>query len=213
FTHAFAEDGAMFIQARITDDRGETAVSEVLLLTVVSQPPVARFSADFDDNTEGSLVQFVDSSVDDDGMIASWAWDFGDGVTSNDSNPSHIYNSGGTFIITLSVIDDDGMQSAPTMFEIEIRNSAPQAEFNLQQSTASAGSPLTFIDESFDSSSNGNIIHVAWDFGDGSYQAGGPSSTSEYSHTFAVAGTYIVTLYVIDNDGELGLVQLPITIL
>ena len=99
------------------------------------------------------------------------------------------------------------------MFEIEIRNSAPQAEFNLQQSTASAGSPLTFIDESFDSSSNGNIIHVAWDFGDGSYQAGGLSSTSEYSHTFAVAGTYIVTLYVIDNDGELGLVQLPITIL
>ena len=213
FAHAFSEDGAMFIQARITDDRGETAVSEVLLLTVVNQQPEARFAVEFDDNAEGSLVLFLDSSVDNDGTIASWAWDFGDGFTSNDSNPSHIYNGGGTFIVTLAVSDDDGMRSAPTVFEIEVLNSAPQAEFSLQQSMANAGSPLTFIDESFDSSSDGNIIHVAWDFGDGSYQAGGPASTSEYSHTFAVAGTYIVTLYVIDNDGALGLVKLPITVL
>jgi len=212
-THAFDDDGVTFVQARITDDQGESALSEVLFLVVVNQQPVARFAADFKSNAEGSLVQFVDSSMDKDGTITTWAWDFGDGYTSNEPSPSHIYNTGGTFFVTLSVTDDDGMRSAPYMFEIEIVNSAPQAEFSLQQSMATAGSPLTFVDESFDSSSNGTIVHVAWDFGDGSYQVGGPSSNSEYSHTFAAAGTYMVTLYVIDNDGALGLVQLPITVL
>lgn len=212
-THAFDDDGVTFIQARITDNQGESALSEVLFLVVVNQQPVARFAADFDSNAEGSLLQFVDSSMDNDGSIASWAWDFGDGYTSKDPNPTHIYNTGGTFFVTLSVTDDDGMRSAPYMFEVEIVNSAPQAEFGLQQSMVLAGSLLTFIDESFDLSTNGTIVHVAWDFGDGSYQAGGPSSNSEYSHTFAAAGTYMVTLYVIDNDGALGRIQLPITVL
>jgi PKD repeat protein len=115
--------------------------------------------------------------------------------------------------VTLSVIDNDGSLSEPYMFEVDVLNTAPQAEFSLQQSTASAGSPLTFIDESFDSSNDGDIIHVAWDFGDGAYQAGGPSLNSEYSHTFAVAGTYVVTLYVIDDQGSLGRAQTTIHVL
>ena len=115
--------------------------------------------------------------------------------------------------MTLSVTDDDGAVSESAAFDVDVVNSAPQAAFSLQQSTVSAGSPITFIDESFDPSCNGGIIHVAWDFGDGLYQAGGPSFNGEYYHTFAIAGTYIVTLYVIDNGGALARIQLPITVL
>ena len=209
-THSYSEDGVVSVQVRITDDLGKSGVSEVLLLTVANQQPLARFAVDTGDSAEGSLVQFVDSSYDNDGLIASWAWDFGDGFTSNEPSPSHIYNAGGSFSVTLLATDNDGSLSEPYVFEVEVLNTAPQAEFRLQQSTASVGSPLTFIDESFDSSNDGDIIHVAWDFGDGAYQAGGPSLNSEYSHTFAVAGTYVVTLYVIDDQGALGRAQTTI---
>jgi PKD repeat protein len=36
-----------------------------------------------------------------------WRWDFGDGNTSSQQNPSHTYTSGGTYVVTLSVTDDD----------------------------------------------------------------------------------------------------------
>ena len=212
-THSYTEDGTVSVQVRITDNLGESVVSDVLLLTVMNQQPLARFDVDFEDSTEGSLVQFVDSSYDDDGIIVSWAWDFGDGSTSNEANPSHIYNTSGHFSVTLSVTDDDGSLSETTVFDVEVHNLAPQAEFSLQQAIVIAGSPLTFIDESFDSSSDGGIVHVAWDFGDGSYQAGGPSLNNEYSHTFAVSGTYVITLYVIDDDGAMARAQMTIQIL
>ena len=211
--HSYTEDGTVSVQVRITDDLGESVVSDVLLLTVVNQQPLARFAVDFGDSAEGSLAQFVDSSVDNDGTIASWTWDFGDGFTSNDPSPSHIYNAAGIFSATLSVTDNDGAESETTVFEVEVLNTAPQAVFTLDQSTLTAGSALILIDESFDPSSDGEIVHVAWDFGDGVYQAGGPSSNNEYSHTFAVSGTYVITLYVIDDDGAMARAQMTIQIL
>ena len=211
--HSYVEDDVISLQLRVTNDSGESSVSDVLTLTVVNQQPVAEFSAEFGDDPKGTLVQFVDSSYDYDGTIASWIWSFGDGHTSNDLNPYHVYDASGNYTVTLSVIDNDHAQSESYVFNVEILNAAPQAGFSLQQATASAGSPLTFFDESVDSDSDGGIIHVAWDFGDGAYQAGSPSANSEYSHTFAVAGIYFVTLYVIDDDGALGRTQLPITIL
>jgi PKD repeat protein len=212
-TRTYTEDGTVSVQVRITDDLGKSVVSDVLLLTIVNRQPLARFSADFEGSAEGSLVQFVDSSHDDDGVIASWMWDFGDGFTSNESSPSHTYNTSGVFRATLSVTDNDGVLSETYGFEITVLNTAPQAEFTLDQPTVSAGSPLILIDESFDPSSNGEIVHVAWDFGDGVYQAGGPSSNNEYSHAFAVSGTYVITLYVIDNDGAMARTQMTIQVL
>ncbi len=51
------------------------------------------------------------------------------------------------------------------------------------------------------------------DFGDGTYLAGGPSSDNVYSHTFTVAGSYTITLYVIDNDGSMARAQSTVVVL
>ncbi len=52
---------------------------------------------------EGPLtVQFTDRSVGD-GDIASWSWDFGDGQTSGDRNPSHTYYTEGVYQVSLTV--------------------------------------------------------------------------------------------------------------
>jgi PKD repeat protein len=51
---------------------------------------------------------FFDQSKDDDGTIASWQWDFGDGTTSSERNPIHIFAAPGQFDALLTVTDNDG---------------------------------------------------------------------------------------------------------
>ncbi len=63
--------------------------------------PVAAFSEVPADLT----VTFTDESTDD-GTIVSWAWDFGDGNTSTDQNPVHVYAAYGTYNVSLTVTDD-----------------------------------------------------------------------------------------------------------
>ena len=67
------------------------------------EDPVAAFTF----STDNLLVNFFDQSTDD-GFIASWAWDFGDGGSSTSSNPSHNYSTAGTYSVSLTVTDNDG---------------------------------------------------------------------------------------------------------
>ncbi len=71
-------------------------------------PPTADFSYSATDLS----VSFTDQSSDSDGSIVSWSWDFKDGSTSDDQNPIHIYASGGTYSVTLTVTDDDGASNS-----------------------------------------------------------------------------------------------------
>ncbi|MFW6117167.1 MAG: S8 family serine peptidase [Thermoproteota archaeon] len=65
-------------------------------------------TADFTYTTSGLTVDFTDQSSDSDGTISSWSWNFGDGGTSTAQNPSHTYDSDGTYTVQLTVTDDGG---------------------------------------------------------------------------------------------------------
>ena len=51
---------------------------------------------------------FTDASSDSDGWIASWHWDFGDSGSSTVQNPNHAYGDASTYLVSLTVTDDDG---------------------------------------------------------------------------------------------------------
>ena len=97
-------------------------VSITLLVGVLSgcveeaeekQAPVANFTVP--DNTDiNSDIQFTDTSTDD-GTIEEWLWDFGDGESSTEQNPMHMYNETGTFTVKLTVTDDDGETASKEM--------------------------------------------------------------------------------------------------
>ncbi|SFM97832.1 YCF48-related protein [Dokdonella immobilis] len=70
----------------------------------VNQPPQASFNY----LTTGLSVALTDTSVDNDGTIASWLWDFGDGTTSVEQNPMHAFASADSYLVRLTVTDDDG---------------------------------------------------------------------------------------------------------
>jgi len=158
-------------------------------------------------STEAAEYAFRDASTDLDGTISRWSWTFGDGAVSDEPNPTHGYGDDGSYTVTLVVIDEDGGESAPVSREFVVENAAPVAEFALESRSSVVGQPVRFVDESADPSPNGSIVHVAWDFGDGTYLAGGPVASGEYEHTYATAGTYTVTLYVVDDDGSMSYVS------
>ncbi|NTS77753.1 S8 family serine peptidase [Catenovulum sp. SM1970] len=66
--------------------------------------PVAKFSY----QVNGKSVSFSDSSTDDKG-VASHAWSFGDGASSSSANPSHTYSQDGTYTVSLTVKDAEGL--------------------------------------------------------------------------------------------------------
>ncbi len=66
-------------------------------ITIVTTPPLADFSATPTSGQVPLTVQFTDQSIDIDGTVVSWSWNFGDGNTSIEQNPSHTYETYGVY--------------------------------------------------------------------------------------------------------------------
>jgi PKD repeat protein len=73
--------------------------------------PIANFDFSPLNPFVDDVVQFFDKSVDYDGDIISWFWDFGDGSNSNEQNPTHNYSNSGTYNVSLFIEDDEGFNS------------------------------------------------------------------------------------------------------
>jgi PKD repeat protein len=70
-----------------------------------NQPPVAEFTYNVNDLS----VSFdASASIDPDGSIVNYAWNFGDGTTGSGATASHTYETAGTFSVTLTVTDNEG---------------------------------------------------------------------------------------------------------
>ena len=79
-----------------------------LTQTTIS-PPLASFS--IDDSGEGApvTVQFTDTTQ---GKVTSWQWDFGDGTSSTEQNPTHEYTRAGSYLVQLIIAGPDGSDMA-----------------------------------------------------------------------------------------------------
>ncbi len=129
-------------------------------------------------------IQFYDSTVASfDATITGWSWDFGDGDTSTDQNPAHLYTASGSYQVTLTVTDNIGC-SGTTVQGITILAGAI-ANF----SWTSIGLTVNFIN----TSSFNPEYSIQWTFGDGS-----SSSLQTPTHTYSSFGSYDVCLIVTD---------------
>lgn len=79
-----------------------------LIVAPVLSAPVANFTGTPRQGLAPITVQFTDTST---GSPTSWLWNFGDGSTSTDQNPSHTFTSANTYDITLKVTNSGGSNS------------------------------------------------------------------------------------------------------
>jgi PKD repeat protein len=104
-------------------------------------PPVAVASVTPDHGSAPLTVQFSSAdSYDPDGTISATSWDFGDGGSSNDANPSHTYTSVDTFQVALTVTDDDGA-THNTIISVEVTDGTSVYEGDVFGTWNVAGSP------------------------------------------------------------------------
>ncbi|MCK5827792.1 PKD domain-containing protein, partial [Candidatus Bipolaricaulota bacterium] len=159
--------------------------------------PTANFSYSPTNPPVGAWVQFdASSSSDSDGTIASYAWNFGDGSTDSGAGIWHRFNASGTYIVTLTVTDNDGASDTMTQaVQVGTSNQPPTAAFSATPTNPMVNAWVQF-DASASSDTDGSIASHAWNFGDGSTGTG-----SLVWHQFTTPGTYIVTLTVTDDDG------------
>jgi len=92
------------VLARTIDDK----LSPNLAPTVA---PVAAPAA----GVEPVSVAFTSNAVDPDGSITYTLWNFGDGSTSNDPNPTHVYTCDGNYTASVEVVDDRGAVTSATV--------------------------------------------------------------------------------------------------
>ncbi len=151
--------------------------------------PTAEFAGTPLSGVSPLVVEFTDLST---GVPTAWSWDFGDGQTSPEQNPTHTYTSSGAFTVSLVVSNSIGADQHVLIDYVLVDIIPPEAEFS---GTPTAGlSPLTvqFQDES----TGGIPTSWLWDFGDGF-----TSTQPDPPHTYTSSGFYTVSLTVTNAYG------------
>jgi PKD repeat protein len=109
-TYKYSNVGYYKVNLTVKDDEGTTdTISKHI--SIDNQKPNADFSYTPTKPTIENKIYFTDKSTDVDGYITSWFWDFGDGNSSSEKNPSHQYIKSGTYKVKLTVKDNDNSVS------------------------------------------------------------------------------------------------------
>ncbi|MEM9548083.1 MAG: PKD domain-containing protein [Bacteroidota bacterium] len=180
--HDFLDDGVYVVELTAFSDCGNVSKEEII---VIANPPTAGFIADVEEGCAELTVQFTSTSSNNTDDFL-WSFEGGNPAISSEENPTVTYSDGGSFDVTLTVINETGDDILTLTDFIEV-NDIPLADFSYEIN----GDEVTFTNftEGADT--------YSWDFGDGN------SSTEENPvHTYANDGDFEVVLTVTNECGE-----------
>ncbi|MBX3240514.1 MAG: PKD domain-containing protein [Chitinophagaceae bacterium] len=158
-------------------------------IVVVSRPGVdftavnnfgcnAAYSVDFQSNAATAV---------------SWLWNFGDGNTATEENPTHTYTGTGNYTVSLTITTAGGCQNTITKNNI-VRIVAPT--LNISSSRTQGCAPLNNVNFTATGNVTGSITSYLWSFGDG-----GTSTAANPTHNYTVAGVFNASLTVVTDGG------------
>ncbi|GEM_PF-3877192 len=102
-----------YFRYRISVKNNPPIFDDGWLAVKVNTPPKADFEVHPQKGVAPLTVLFKDKTQDT-GPLQSWNWDFGDGATSSEPNPTHVYTSEGPFTVKLRVVDAGGLEDTKT---------------------------------------------------------------------------------------------------
>lgn len=181
-SNTFTQAGTYTVRLIVNDDCSRD--TSFATITVHPQPNV-DFS--FTPNTAcaGLPFNFTNLSTG----VSGLSWDFGDGQTSNLTNPTHIFQNSGVFPVTL-IGTSTQFGCVATITQNVTVITSPRSGFTVPPHDGCTPSSVSFTNTST------NFNFVSWDFGDGNI-----SATTSPVHVYTTPGNYTVQLLVENNVG------------
>ena len=187
-THTYSSPG--IYQVTLTVTNSVNCYNDTTINVLVRDLPWPMFTSE--NNCYGTESYFFDQSFTTSGVITNWDWNFGDGNTDTVPDPVHIYDTSGTFYVTLIVTNSYGCQDSITKEHTVYQN--PIAAFTYTNSYCPAGQ-VRFTDNSI--TFGANISSWYWIFEN---QAGSTLPNPIYTYSIYDT-TYTVTLIIEDENG------------
>ncbi len=201
-THYYAIPGT-FNPQLILDDQMGCVISLPTISPIFAAIVDADFVSDVTYMCRPGVANFTDLSSGVPGVV-SWFWDFGDGSTSTDQNPSHYFASTGSYDITLIATNASGCSD--TLIRpgyIRVMDD-PTALFTVNTQNACFPATINFTNQS---TADTTFASIMWVFDDGT-----TSTQQNPTKTYASPGTYTVQLMVATVMGCLDTFSMPITL-
>ena len=132
--------------------------------------------------------------------IVSYLWDFGDGYTSVQDSPTHVYTSAGKYTPKVTVIFKNGMECTVSLSKQIVVYHNPNSDFTVNNNQpillCARGNSICFAEKSSPGADGAPVIAWQWNFGDG-----GSSTQKNPCYAYSDSGNYQVTLQVTDSNG------------
>jgi len=186
-THVYDDYGDYDIRLRVASDHGCPDSTDGAIR--VAPKPLVDFLTE--NSCLGYVINLTDGSQGVTGPVIAYQWTFGDGNTSNDQNPVHLYAAPGWYEVGLTAISDSGCKNTlirPNALEIY---APPVPQFISNATDANDIYPLVkFFNQT------PSAEYYFWNFGDGD-----TSMAFSPQHLYADVGTYDVQLIAVDYRG------------
>lgn len=184
-TRTVTGPGTYYVFVNGFDGCSGTDTIEIYLDTTVQ----AGFNHVINYGCASDSVYFTNTSVG----ASNYIWFFGDGNTSSDVNPLHVYGAQGSYSVRLVA---GSMPCFDTIDITVVINHTVQAVINLSQDSICLGDPIIVDDFGSQPTIAQGVRTILWDFGDGT-----TSTSGTQGHTYTQAGNYTIKLVVTDSIG------------
>ncbi|UDY34034.1 PKD domain-containing protein [Dermatobacter hominis] len=207
-THQYVRTGPVVATLTVTTASGRTA-STTVPISVGDNAPVAVIASPATGTkvARGKQVSFSSAGSGDPvdapfgGRLVAYSWDFGDGTTSTEANPTKAYTTlspATGYVVTLTVTDDAG-QTATARVGVVVENRAPTVSLTASPSSGPTPLSVTFTAAVVDEPDMAGqpALRWAWDLGNGTTSTSASPGAVVYSN----AGTYTAKVTVTDDAG------------
>ncbi len=171
--------GNLNVSLTATGEGGSSTITKTLIL--LPPNPIVDFNVSLNNAFVGQQVSFTSFTS----YATDFNWNFGDGSSSTEEHPTHIYTENGTYTVTLSVTGVGGTAHKSKQIDVSIHD--PVALFEMNPNFSLADDIITFSNQSQYASA------FEWDFGDGQL-----STDQSPTHAYSSVGVYSVTLKAIN---------------